>query len=56
MVGKLESNAKLNSKVKVEVEVEVRVELGKKNILPHFDLLEIASTDSLYEHKVTKYR
>ena len=29
MVGKLESNAKLNSKVKVEVEVEVGVELGK---------------------------
>ena len=28
MVGKLESNAKLNSKVKVEVEVEVGVELG----------------------------
>ena len=28
MVGKFESNAKLNSKVKVEVEVEVGVELG----------------------------
>ena len=33
MVGKLESNAKLNSKVKVEVEFEVRVELGKKDLI-----------------------
>ena len=31
MVGKLESNAKLNSKVKVEVEVEV--ELGNKQYI-----------------------
>ena len=31
MVGKLESNAKLNSKVKVEV--EVRVELGKNSVI-----------------------
>ena len=33
MVGKLESNAKLNSKVKVEVEVEVEVELGNKQYI-----------------------